>query len=415
MSRALALCLLVGCSAAGSPQPGGPADPGPDAAPAGEQQPAPASGNGVLDADQGSLHDHGCAGVDWQLIGGWLDVAHAAPALAAAGELDTCVQRYAGWVTNDADAAHVSRAAVYAALAATGQCDATHDYDGMVMSGELCASVHSDLDAAACAAQLASSRAFGIQTIADVIAASKLKDPPLVAAYLANGSVACGGSDRWKLVAPAGFVDHYVAAYNSVHALSATPPSCKKKIIVTVALYTGLDDPAGANGCWTYERVAKDNAEWKICNYDGTVYHPTGTRWAYDDTNTYNNATTETDRITACRSGVPVGGYIYMANRGSGWRQVTSTGVRSHFAELYSSQTEVDDQFTLWKNAGEPGAPMVNFGEPTTTAAQIATSTARACGEVPDKDWLGVYIYPQTLDGARLAAMVKALDTCTEN
>ncbi len=413
MLRALAVCLVAACSAAG---PGGPgASAGADAPPDAEVQPSPAAGDGVADPQSASLHDHGCAGVDWQLLGGWLSVAHQVPALAAAGELDTCVARYAGWVTNEADAAHVSRASVYAALAATGQCDAAHDYDGALVSGELCASVHPDLDAEACAAQMAASRGFGIHTLAQVIAASKLKDPPLVAAYVATGSATCGGSDRWKLVAPAGFVDHYVAAYNSVHALTATPPSCKKKLVVTVALYTGMADPVDANGCWTYERVAKDNSEWKICNYDGTTYHPGGTRWAYDDTNTYNDATTETNRITACRSGVPVGGYIYMANRGSGWRQVTSTGVRSHFAELYSSQTAIDDQFAIWKAAGEPGAPMVNFGEAATTAAQIETSTARACAEVPDKDWFGVYIYPQTLDGARLAAMVKALDACTEN
>ena len=137
-------------------------------------------------------------------------------------------------------------------------------------------------------------------------------------------------------------------------------------------------------------------------------------KWAYDDTNTYNNLTTETNRIDACKSGVPVSGYIYMANRGSGWRQVTSSHVRSHFAELYSSQTAIDDQFSLWKSSGEPGAPMLNFGEPSTTASQISTSTTRACNEVPDQDWLGVYVYPQTLDGARLSALVSALNACTK-
>jgi hypothetical protein len=358
---------------------------------AGEVQPAPAPGDGVDDPAQSTLHDNGCAGVDWQLTSGWLLTGKAALTMGDAAELDRCVQRYAGWVTNDADAKNVSRGMVYAALAATGKCDDAFD----------ASQVHGT-DIAMLVAQI---KAAG-------------HDPPLVAATLGSGSLACGGSDRWKLQAPAGFVDHFVGAYNAYHARTATPPACKKHIVVSVALYTGMGKPgengvADGNGCWTVERVEKSDDEWKICNYDGTVYHPDGVKWAYDDTNTLNNATTEANRISACSSGVQVGGYIYMANRGSGWRQVTSTRVRSHFAELYSSQTAVDDQFSAWKTAGEPGAPMVNFGESATTAAMISTSTARTCAEVPDKDWWGLYVYPTTLDGPRMTAMVKALNACT--
>jgi hypothetical protein len=408
------LALVAACSSPTAPPPGG--DPGVDAAGA-EQQPEPAPGKGVADPASSTLHDHGCAGVDWQLIGDWLLTARAAPMLAPPDELDRCVARYAGWVTNDADAANVSRGMVYAALAATGQCAADHDYDGALVSGAQCAAANSGMDAAACLVQMQASRAFGIATLVQVLDGAG-QDPPLVAAKVATGKAECGGTDRWKLVAPDGFVDHFVGAYNAYHARSAMPPACKKHIVVTAALYTGMGKPgeggvAEANGCWTYERVTKSDTEWKLCQYNGNVFHPDGVKWAYDDTNTYNDLTTETNRVAACSNGTPIGGYIYMANRGSGWRKVTTTHVRSHFAELYSSQTEVDDQFSLWKNGGEPGAPMVNFGEAATTASMIATSTARTCAEVADKDWWGVYVYPTSLDDARMTAMVKALNDCT--
>jgi hypothetical protein len=379
--RWFALVLVAACTGSGST-----AEPGVDAAPPGEVQPDPAPGDGVADPAQSSLHDHGCAGTDWQLLGGWLLTNHNDPVIGDAAELDRCVQRYAGWVTNDADAAGVSRGMTYAALAATGKCDEAFDP----------AQVHG--------ADVSSL----VQTLADAG-----HDPVLVAARLGNGSLACGGTDHWKIVAPAGFMDHFVGAYNAYHARSATPPACKKHVTVSVALYSGMDPPVDPNGCWTYERVEKSSSEWKICQYDGTVYHPDGVKWAYDDTNTYNNLTTETQRVSACASGTPAGGYIYMANRGSGWRQVTSSDVRTHFAELYSSQTAVADQLSQWKTAGEPGSPMVNFGEAATTASTIASVTAQTCAEVADKKWWGLYIYPTALDGGRLAAMVKALNACT--
>jgi hypothetical protein len=386
--RLYLLALLAACSgSSGSPAGGGGGggEPGVDAAPAGEVQPDPAPGNGVADPAQSTLHDHGCAGTDWQLLGGWLLTNHSGPAIGDAAELDRCVQRYAGWVTNDADGANVSRAMVYAALAATGKCD--------------------EAAPAATGADIADL----VQTIGNG------HDPVLVAAKVATGAAAtCGGSDHWKIVAPAGFIDHFTGAYNAVIARTKTPPQCTKHITVTVALYTGMATPDNANGCWTVEHVAKSNDEYKICNFDGTVHNPMGVKWVYDDTNTLNNATTEANRITSCASGTPAGGYIYMANRGAGWRSVTSTDVRAHFAELYSDQSTVDDQFAQWKSAGKPGQPMVNFGEAATTAATISTVTKTTCAEVGDKKWWGLYVYPTSLDGTRLDAMVKALNACTE-
>ena len=107
---------------------------------------------------------------------------------------------------------------------------------------------------------------------------------------------------------------------------------------------------------------------------------------------------------------VPTWACVCLAGRAD---RGTSSDVRTHFAELYSSQTAVADQLSQWKTAGEPGSPMVNFGESATTASTIASVTAQTCAEVADKKWWGLYVYPTALDGGRLAAMVKALNACT--
>jgi hypothetical protein len=429
----LLLCLaLSGCS--GQLIGGGPGDDegdgeGPGGVDEGdggdgEEQPEPNQAAGIPEPPSSSLHNRGCGGIDWQLIHGWLLLQHKEPPIAPAEDVARCVERYAGWVTWEADAAGVSRRAVYAGLAATGQCDADRDYDGQLVSGALCAAVNPELDEEACLAEMESSRGFGITTLARVLGSEEAvsrhkRDVPAMAAYLATGEAACGGDDRWKIAAPDGFVDRYVAAYNGIKALSNQPPGCRKRIVVTVALYTGMDEPgldgvASANGCWTYERVSKTNQEWKLCNYDGTVHHASGGKWVYDDTSSAHDSTVEKNRILACQEGVAGRGYVDMANRGAGWLKVVTSGVRVHFAEIYSSQFTVDDQFSLWQSQGEPGEPMVNFGEPTTSASTIGAATRRACGQVEDGGFFGVYVYPESLRGDRMSAMVRALNECTE-
>lgn len=387
-----------------------------------EEQPTPAEGAGISDPPTTSLHDHLCAGVDWQRIHGWLLLKHKAPEVGTADELQRCIDRYAGWVTNDADAAGVSRASVYAALAASGQCDADHEYDGAIVPDEVCTLVHPDLDATTCHAQMADKKSFGISTIAAAIAATADKhdsDVPLMGALLGHGSVKCGGDDRWKLLAPEGYLDRYVAAYNAYKAKGSDPPACSKRIVVSVALYTGMDDPGvdgvtAGNGCWTYERIAKTSAEWKICGYDGSVHHSDGVKWAYDDTSTAHVASTDTNRILDCKDGVPGRGYVYMTNRGAGWPKRVTDDVQAYFAELYSGQYTVDDQFGLWKDGGTPGQPMVNFGEAATSASTISTVTKNVCKEVADGGYFGVYVYPEPLRADRMSAMVAALNQCTD-
>jgi hypothetical protein len=80
--------------------------------------------------------------------------------------MERCVARYAGWVTNQADAAKVSRGTLYAALAATGQCDDGAAYTGTMLSGAQCAAVNPGVAADDCAAHMVSSKSFGITTLA---------------------------------------------------------------------------------------------------------------------------------------------------------------------------------------------------------------------------------------------------------
>lgn len=385
-----------------------------------ETPPEPSPGPSFADPPSRSLHNHGCGGVDWQRIHGWVLLPHAAPEIGSAEQFDRCVERYEGWVTNEADAASVSRASVYAALAATGQCDA--EYDGKLLSGDQCTLVHPELDASECADEMVRRRSFGISTVAKYLAATvdeHESDVPLMGAMVGHGSIECGGDDRWQILAPEGFLDSYLLAYNAYKASSSDPPVCDKRIVVTVALYTGMDDPGQdgvtpANGCWTFERVSKQNDEWKICNYDGTVTHAGGVKWVYDDTSTNHSAATEENRIEACRDGVEGRGYVYMTNRGSGWPKVVTDGVDVHFAEVYSGQFAVADQLSAWRSGGKPGEPMVHFGEATTSATTIRNVTADVCSDVADGGYLGVYVYPESLRGGRMSAMVEALNSCTE-
>lgn len=103
-----------------------------------------------------------------------------------------------------------------------------------------------------------------------------------------------------------------------------------------------------------------------------------------------------------------------MTNRGSGWPKRVTDGVDVHFAEIYSGQYTIDDQFSAWVAADAPGEPMINFGEPTTSAGEIRNATTRACAEVDDGGYLGIYVYPESLRGDRMSAMVEALNDCTE-
>lgn len=392
----------------------------------GEPQPEPAPGGGVWEPPTSTLHDHRCAGLDSQILNHFITIAHKAPELGSEAALLRCVQRYAGWVTNKADAAKLSRASVYAALEASDACVDGAGYAGIRLSPSFCEKLRPELAADACATKLATDPEFGIDLAIDALKSSTAlkahgRDPVRMGAWLANGSVACGGTDRWKLVAPVAWLDRYTQAYNAVRVLAEGPPkACSKRLVVSFALYSALGTPGAdgvpsANGCWTYERISKENSEWKLCNYDGTTHHPSGSKWTYDDTSSNHSATVEQERIKACRSGVPGRGYIYMTNRGNGWVTGSTSKVHVHFAELYSSQYTVDDQLAAWLSDGKPGgAPMLNFGEPATSTTTIAASTAKACKQVKDGGFLGVYIYPTALKGARLTAVVNALNACTK-
>lgn len=126
-----------------------------------EDPPAPSEGGGLSDPPTNTLHNHLCAGVDWQRIHGWLLLPHAAPELGPPGEMERCVERYAGWVTNEADAAMVSHASVYAALAASGQCDEGSVYNGALVAGAWCTLVNPGLTEVDCLAEMGCCAASG--------------------------------------------------------------------------------------------------------------------------------------------------------------------------------------------------------------------------------------------------------------
>src|SRR5690606_15874201 len=182
--------VLPACADEAGPAGGGDADAGdapegggPDGGPA-EEQPPPAEGPGHPDPPSRSLHNR-CGGVDWQLIHGWLLVPHRAPRMAPPDTIQRCVDRYAGWVSHQADRVGLSRKSIYAALVATGQCEADRGYHGAaLLSGAQCAEVHPELGEGECLDRMAASPGFGITTLADYLGsdealAAHRRDVPL--------------------------------------------------------------------------------------------------------------------------------------------------------------------------------------------------------------------------------------------
>ncbi|MBM4377678.1 MAG: hypothetical protein FJ095_21605 [Deltaproteobacteria bacterium] len=172
-----------------------------------DPQPEPAPGGGVWEPPTTTLDDYRCAGLDWQILNHFIVIAHRAPELGDPASIKRCEQRFAGWVTTAADAGNDSRASVYAALEASGACDESPTYPGLVLAPSLCTKPRPDLGADVCAEKLASEPAFGILLTADVLAnatmrKAHLRGPVRMGALLGHASVACGGDDRWKLLAP---------------------------------------------------------------------------------------------------------------------------------------------------------------------------------------------------------------------
>jgi hypothetical protein len=56
----------------------------------------------------------------------------------------------------------------------------------------------------------------------------------------------------------------------------------------------------------------------------------------------------------------------------------------------------------------------IHLGEAATTASQINKASLRACNEVADGGYLGLYVDPESLMDARMSALVEALNDCTK-
>jgi hypothetical protein len=133
--------------------------------------------------------------------------------------------------------------------------------------------------------------------------------------------------------------------------------------------------------------------------------------WAYDDTSPAHEPGIDAVLLEACASRAWSWGYVYMANRlGLGWRQL-GTNVHRYFAEIYSSANHADDQYDQWYANRAIGDPMLNV-LPAAAPDALYSATRRICAASLGGH-IGLYVHTVPLQGARLAAVVRALNDCT--
>jgi hypothetical protein len=292
-----------------------------------------------------------------------------------------------------------------------------------LVSAATCNALNPDIAPAECRARMSDDADFAIHVATRYLTATRSvhhRDVPLVAAVLDRGGIRCSRGNHWHIASDRRYIDHFVAAYNAYRTSETRrhrPPACGRRVTVTVAAYQYVGNPGEHgipqdNGCWTMERVAKDNPEWEICNSHGELDHGHGaTHWAYDDTNGSNGASHDASLITQCAHRAWSWGYVYMANRGAGWlRRVP--WARRYFAEIYSSNDTVDDQFGAWSAQRGVGEPMINL-VPSASSDTLYRATRRLCSEVGAGGHLGLYVHDQGLVGPHLQAVVQALNDCT--
>jgi hypothetical protein len=211
-------------------------------------------------------------------------------------------------------------------------------------------------------------------------------------------------------------------------ALSAKPQPkpvrCKRRIHVVFAVYTYLTEQLRSNGCWTAEDTVGD-ASFRDCHSDGSVKHPKGDKWFYDDTNPRNALGAEESALYNCSRGAGKG-YEYMAFRDGRWRLVRRPNAAAYFAELYTDDAHIDD---LWYvpsvyranhalRRHRRVAPMLNFApwpDGRYSQRQIAHEVLKVCKTVRNHGYFGLYEwhYPLPHDSARVANLARALNACT--
>jgi hypothetical protein len=213
------------------------------------------------------------------------------------------------------------------------------------------------------------------------------------------------------------------AAHDAGTHHDAAPPDagpfCKKHLTVVFAVGVGAGAVgAYSNGCWTVvDADGAANASFRKCSTSSfVVKNPSAPSYAYDDTNPTRPLSEDQNFLAQCSSGATGEGFEYMAYRGS-WRLLTAPHLTAYFAELYSSDTTVDDNYAEWQTpmSGHTVSPMINIGPSDTST--IGASGLKMCGRVADKGYFGVYngAWQQGMatGDPRAKALGDALDTCT--
>lgn len=203
--------------------------------------------------------------------------------------------------------------------------------------------------------------------------------------------------------------------------------TCTKTLTVLFSVGTGAGALAShASGCWTVlDADGAANKSFRKCSTgQGVVQNPSASNYAFDDTNPNNSLSQQQSFMQQCSAGATGDGFEYMAYRGS-WRLIyPATHLRAFFAELYSSDDYVDDD---WPSAYVGNAqlanhtvyPMINIS-PTNGPSpenKIKTDGLAICKKIADKGYFGVYVatwnQPMTSNDARIVALANTLDACT--
>ena len=176
------------------------------------------SGRGFLDPSKPA---HAvCSGTSWAITGQRV-VLSRGRIDGSTSEVARCVSRYGAWVRRYADLNYVSRAAVYGALVARGDCNEDGVWTRPLVSATQCAALNRGMTAAACAARMASAPDFAIDTYTRYIGTRTMRlrhrfDPPRLAAMLSTGgAIRCSRANHWHMLSTANFIDRFVAAYNA--------------------------------------------------------------------------------------------------------------------------------------------------------------------------------------------------------
>jgi hypothetical protein len=221
----------------------------------------------------------------------------------------------------------------------------------------------------------------------------------------------------------------------AVHADASAPrdaapdgPACSKHLTVLFSVGTGAGSLAShAHGCWeVVDADGSANPSFRKCSTGNWIVHnPGAANYAFDDSNPNDPLAQDQSFLSQCSAGATGEGFEYLAYRGS-WRLLfPATHLKAFFAELYSSDDQVDDD---WPGAYVGNSqlakhtvyPMINIGPRNDPSPQgkIKNDGLAICKTIGDGGYFGVYVgawdQPMGDNDARIVALADALDECTK-